>query len=153
MVQVLLTDWLRSSVGLFQHVLVYMGGLHLVHPSPVYPRCWHFETLLLPKMVSLSFKFSLIVITWLTLTRDFLPQEYCGVPAGYGDCDPLLPACVWWAQAHDKLPVPWAQGGDVTVTWVIWCHSYLNKLTCCWRFWSRARSCLDSSTPWSGGRG
>ena len=33
MVQVLLTDRLRSSVRLFHHVLVYMGDLHLVHPA------------------------------------------------------------------------------------------------------------------------
>ena len=33
MVKVLLTDRLRTSVGLFHHVLVYMGDLQLVHPA------------------------------------------------------------------------------------------------------------------------
>ena len=33
MVQVLLTDELRSSVGLFHHVVVKMGDLNLVHPA------------------------------------------------------------------------------------------------------------------------
>ena len=33
MVLVLLTDRLRISVGLFQHVLVYMGDLLLVDPA------------------------------------------------------------------------------------------------------------------------
>ena len=33
MVLVLLTDWLRIRVGLFHHVLVYIGDLHLVHPA------------------------------------------------------------------------------------------------------------------------
>ena len=33
MVLVLLTDRLRISVGLFHHVLVYMGDLQLVHTA------------------------------------------------------------------------------------------------------------------------
>ena len=33
MVEVLLTERLRISVGLFHHVLVYMGDLQLVHTA------------------------------------------------------------------------------------------------------------------------
>ena len=47
MVLVLLTDRLRIRVGLFHHVLVYMGdGRPTVGPSCtefVYPGCWHFD--------------------------------------------------------------------------------------------------------------
>ena len=58
MVFVLLTGWLRISVGLFHHVLVYIRDLHLV-----YPGCWHFENGSTSNMVDSPMSF-LLLPTW-----------------------------------------------------------------------------------------
>ena len=73
-----------------------MRGINSIHQLCLARLTW--ENWFLAYTFTAKYGFSvlkfLLVCDNLTLTRDFLPQEYCGVPAGYGDCDPLLPARV-----------------------------------------------------------
>ena len=84
---VLLTDSQRSSVGLFDHVLVYMGDLHLVHHAL---NLSILEAGLLVQQVSLMM-FSLTMVDYPMSFLLLSTWNFCG-----GQLQGTNPRCWWW---------------------------------------------------------